>query len=400
MQKITSLVVALAALVALPALAGEHPVKEDGIFFKPGKGLVLESEDGLFRIRMKPRVQMLYTIEQEEQDAPQQLFQLRRARLAFTGHAFDPKSGFKFELSVSPRDVSTKGGPVVTRTPLLDYFVFFEHNRDASIRAGQYKIVYSRQRVWSSSNLQMVDRSPTQAEFNLDRDVGVTLYSKNLFGLDLFRYYAFIGQGDGRDLFQFSDFGLLYFLRAEYSPFGQFDDNKPVDFKRRRKPGLTVSAAYAFADGARRNRVNLGSAFADGGSADLHNATADVVLKWAGFSVLAEGHMRAAGSRDAGDAVDENGDPIEAELVRQGYGYFLQAGYLLPGLPLEVSTRYSNVSPFGESSLQPLNELGAGLSWYIQKHSVKVQTDLFRKWGAELDDGSEVAFRFQVEAGF
>ena len=124
------------------------------------------------------------------------------------------------------------------------------------------------------------------------------------------------------------------------------------------------------------------------------------MLKWAGFSIIAEGYARITGSRDPGDAVDADGEPIPPEDARQGFGGFVQGGYLLPGLPFEVSARYSNVTPFGESSLRPLNELGVGLSYYIHKHTWKVQTDLFRRWRGALDEGSSVAWRLQLESGF
>ena len=77
--------------------------------FKPGKGLVFTSTDGEFSLTTRLRAQMRYTLEQEAGELSHG-FQLRRARLMFSGHVFGKDNAFKFELAVSPKDIGLKGG--------------------------------------------------------------------------------------------------------------------------------------------------------------------------------------------------------------------------------------------------------------------------------------------------
>ena len=119
------------------------------------------------------RAQMLYTFEEAISDENEegewvQGFQIRRARLMFKGNVFGKNNGYKFELAVSPKDIGLKSSGTISKSPLLDWYFHFGQVRDLNVRLGQYKVPYSRQRVVSSGNLQMVDRSIANGEFNLD----------------------------------------------------------------------------------------------------------------------------------------------------------------------------------------------------------------------------------------
>ena len=142
---------------------------------------------------------------------------------------------------------------VLTHSPLLDGYVQSAHLRDLNVRAGQFKVPFNRQRVVSSGNLQMVDRSLAQGEFNLDRDIGATVFSNDLFGLGIFKYAAGLFIGEGRDAYQPSDLGMLYLGRVEAAPLAPFsgafkDSGKETDFTRRPLPQLSIGLAYAFLD--------------------------------------------------------------------------------------------------------------------------------------------------------
>lgn len=383
-------------------LMDAHPVDAEKIRFRPGKGLEIVSKDKLFALTARLRGQILYTIEHDnaaEEDAWQQSLQLRRARMQFTGHVFGKNNKYKVELAFSPRDSSFRNGPGTT--PLLDWYFDFEHLRDLSLRVGQYKVPYSRQRVVSSGDLQTVDRSIAQGEFNLDRDIGLDLRSKNLFGLDLLRYYAGVYMGVGRDSHALDSFDMTYLARLDVLPLGMFEDYSEGDFERSMKPRLSIGAAYAYMAGAPRNRGTQGSVPSDGGTTDLHNITADIVFKLAGLSVTGELHYRT-GTRELGDAtiVDDQGNEVPAarEDARNGVGWFLQGGYLLPRLPVDISARYGQIRPVGDdSSLGKRDELGVGAGWYMAEHPMKLQLDYFRLWeDGEIGDGVD-QIRLQLQ---
>lgn len=374
------------------------------VSFKRGKGIKIASGDNAFALYFRPRVQLRLAIARDGSDNDVTLaFMIRRARLAMTGHMFGEDLKFKAELAFSPNDVGIKNG-APTLSPLLDWYVHSAHFRDFNVRAGQYKVSYSRQRVVSSGNLQLVDRSLAQGEFNLDRDVGAEVFSKDVLGLKMFRYSAGIHIGEGRDAFVPGDLGLLYLARAEFLPLGWWsgtfkDDYKEVDLERRTRPQVSLGMAYGFLDEAKGNRGIKGSTPADGGTTDTHNVTADLMAKWYGFSLFAEGFGRY-GTRNPGTEKDENGDDIPIEVARNGIGASVQAGYLVPVVDLELAGRYSLVRPVLDSSLKGSDEVGLGFSYYFGGHSLKIQTDVSHRFSDYDLVGGRTEFRTQLQAAF
>lgn len=243
----------------------------------------------------------------------------------------------------------------------------------------------------------MVDRSIVNGMFNLDRDVGLDVRSRDLFGLGHFRYYLGVYIGQGRDAVGADDFGLMYIGRLEVLPFGMFDDYEEADFARSLTPRLSIGMAWAAIDRAHGNRGILGRRPADGGTTNTQHFTADFVFMYGGFSLSSEVHFRQ-GQRNAGTATDEAGAPIPVEAPLDGWGMMAQAGYLLPNLPIEIAARYGTVQPMGmQSPLRAQNELGIALSYYLARHPFKIQLDAFREWGDDFDTGT-TQIRLQLQA--
>ncbi len=374
------------------------------IHFEPGKGLDIKNGDGSFRLTTKLFGQVLYTMlyAAEAEDATQSL-QIRRARLMFSGNWFGEHNKFKVQLAFSPKDMQFKNGNP-TKSPVFDWILIFDHLRDLSIRLGQYRVPYSRQRRIPIAKLQLIDRAIANHEFNLDRDIGFDLHSKNLFGIDLLRYHAGVFIGEGRDAYAQTDLALLYSARIEILPLGIFKDYLGPDLERSRKPRLSIGAAYAFVDKAKGNKGIIGDAPTDGGTTDTHNLTADVMFKIAGVSLLGEVFYRQ-GRRDFGEAttIDDSGAEVPAplEAPRDGMGWLAQLGWVVPVIPLELSARYSQVHPTGdETSLTRSDELGGGINWWIFGPSMKLAADYFHIF-SDADIGAAVdQVRVQIQAGF
>jgi hypothetical protein len=386
-------------------LLAEHEADAARATFKPGTGLVISSKNGRFSLATRLRAQLLYTLEHDEQaDETTHGFQIRRARLQFKGHFFNEHNEFKTELALSPRDMAFEAG-TTHRTPILDWYFDFTYLRDLSVRVGQYKVPFSRQRVVSSGDLNLVDRSLANGEFNLDRDVGFELRSEDFLGLGRLRYYAGVYLGEGRDPFETSNFDMFYLGRVEVLPFGQFEDYEEADFERTLRPRVSLGAAYGFVDGGVGNRGNQGSAPSDGGTTDIHNVTADVMLKLAGFSLFADVYYRQ-GHRNFGDAVvlDDAGNEVPAprELARNGLGWSATAGYLVPRIPFEIAARYSQVVPLDapRSALSRGDEVGGGLSYYFAGHPLKLQLDVFGRFEDGNARNAEEVVRLQLQGAF
>jgi len=386
------------------ALLKPHPVDLSKASYKPGNGLEFKSEDGRFSLATRLRAQFRYTLAHDgEADETTHGMQIRRARLQFKGHFWNKHNKFKTELALSPRDMGlTDTG--ARRTPILDWYVDFTYLRDLSVRVGQYKLPYSRQRVVSSGDLQLVDRSLANSEFTLDRDVGLDLHSKDFLGLGLLRYNAGLYFGEGRDPSSTDTFEMLYIARVEVLPFGLFQDYKEADFERSLRPRMSLGLGYAFLDGAQRNRGVVGSVPTDGGTTDYHNATADLVFKIAGVSVFSDVFYRD-GARSFGDATEEDDTGIETpaaqESTRTGIGWSAQAGYLLPRTSFELAARYAQTRRTKSTSgVADRDEVGGGASYYFAGHPMKLQLDYFARTLEQTANTRSHEVRLQLQAAF
>lgn len=407
-----------------PDALGKHPIDNEKNSYKPGSGMHLESEDGDFALTTRLRAQMRQEILSETSGGDSELsqvFQIRRARLQFKGHAFNEHNKMKVELAFSPRDLGVENGQM-SNTPLLTWYFEFDYLRDLTVRMGQYKIPYSRQRVISSGDLQLVDRSLANDEFNEDRDIGLDLRSKDLFGLGGYlRYYAGVYMGEGRDFGDrnaTADFKLHYLGRVEVLPMGDFEDYEEADIERNLTPKLSLGGAYSFHHDAQRDRGVLGNRPDDGGVTNYHSFNVDYAFKWYGFSSTGELHWRK-GARAPGDAVIPDPSdptvlvPAPVNAARNGYGLHVQAGYLFPQTAFEIAARYSGVRGVGTrdpgdlsgdtdgfTSLGREDSVGGGLSYYFGSHSWKLQTDFFHSWRDGDHGESEDLFRLQLQLAY
>lgn len=385
-------------------IMADAAVDTEKVKFKAGKGLSFQSKDKRFAMQIRLRAQMLYTLLNDAGGGTTEHgLTIRRARLVFGGNFFGEHIKYKTEFGLSPRDMNFRDG-APSQSPIFDWYFEFDKLESLTFRVGQYKVPYSRQRVVSSGDLQMVDRSIANGEFNLDRDVGFDFRSKDFLGWGKLRYYAGVYLGEGRDPFETDDFKLFYLGRIEVLPLGLFEDYSEADFERSTKPKLSLGAAYAFVDGAKRNRGILGSTPSDGGTTDYHNVTADLVFKIAGFSATGEFFYRH-GQRDFGTATetDDMGNEVPAplEASRNGVGWFGQAAFLIPRTSLELASRYGQIRRLGSASGVPVeDELGGALSYYFARHPLKLQLDYFHLWADERLRQGRNQIRLQLQASF
>lgn len=357
---VTVLVVLLATCTApvVQAQSTSPPVVDVGL----GRGVTIRAVDDSASLNVRVRIQTRGTgIDNPRDTTPDTAETLiRRARLVFQGNASGPSLTYYVQLSFANLDNEAD-----LRLPLRDAYVTFSVRPGLSVRVGQMKVPFARQRVVSSSALQMVDRSIVVSELNLDRDVGVQLFSRRLFGTNRLGYAAGVFGGEGRNRLG-RHAGLLYTGRLEAWPLGAFDDLIEGDVNRDRRLRLAFGASLGLNQNTNRPRSTVGTPFLTG-EVDYTHAGADLVVKWRGASLTGEYMYR--GARQAAGGV----------LPRPGWGAFLQGGYMVSART-EVTARYSRVMPTrtADPTFQVGDEAGGGLSHYLHGHDLKVQGDFFR----------------------
>lgn len=343
-----------------------------------GKGATIRAKDGLAELNIRARIQLQGAYETNAEDPktglkelPDTDFLIRRLRLLLQGHALTKQLRYYFQFGFSFRDQEPD-----RLTPLRDARLEWSPVRDFNVWGGQMKVPFNRERVISSSALGMVDRSNVNAELNLDRDVGMMLTSKDLFGTrGILRYYAGVFGGDGRNR-NAGAHGLLWVGRVEVAPFGRFEDYSEVDFERSTKPKLSMGVATAYNENTFRTRSTHSETFKYG-AVDYRHACADMIFKIYGFSLQAEALYRRGDKAVVGTGTDSEGKPV-VEAPRNAWGFFVQSGMrVFRGLDLNV--RYGEVRPLDATNKRMVRdrEIGGAVSYYFQKHDLKLQLDYF-----------------------
>ena len=367
-----------------------------------GKGLLnFTAKDSSFSVKFAPRFQVRsvssWDHDGNQYGSPEHNFIVRRARLKFDGFAYSPKLKYKIELGLSNRDIS--GANDFNRnTPryILDAVIMWKFAKNWELWAGQTKLPGNVERVVSSANLQLIDRSLLNSRFNIDRDLGVQIRHKSKLGDKfLMREKLSISQGEGRNVTEGNEGGLQYTARVEFLPFGTFKskgDYSQSDLKREVKPKLMVGFTYNYNQDAVRERGFAGDYMMrmDGSLYETDQTTifADAMFKYNGFSFMGEFAKRTA---DDEIATELDGVTPTGDIVLTGNALNLQAGYLFKS-NYEIAARFTTVDYENITGSLPSEQYTLGLNKFIVGHKLKVQTDV----SYTTLDGNEDNITFRI----
>ena len=366
-----------------------------------GKGMInFIAKDSSFSVKFAPRFQTRYQsqweYDGEDYLLPEYNFLVRRARLKFDGFAFSPKLIYKIELGLSNRDIS--GASIYNRnTPryILDAVLKWKFYENFELWAGQTKLPGNIERVVSSGNLQLIDRSLLNSKFNIDRDIGIQLRHKTkLGGKWLSREKLSISQGEGRNITEGNIGGLQYTGRFELLPFGDFKskgDYSQSDLAREESVKAMFSFTYDYNKDAVKTRSNMGSYMTqfNGGlfETDITTVFIDGVIKYNGFALTGEYAKRNA---DTIEALEEDGKTKTGDVVGAGSAFNLQGSYLLKN-NVEMTFRYTSLDFDEVTRLSDQRQITYGISKYIVGHKLKVQADL--SFTNSNDQKDNISFR-------
>ena len=279
--------------------------------------------------------------------------------------------------------------------PLLDAWVSYTPWKQLKISAGQKQtFTNTRQMMMLDQGLAFGEHSLLDRSFSrTGRELGLFVESRLSLGKIGFDLGAAVTSGDGRNSFGSSSTdpdlgGLKYGGRATFYPLGFFTSGNEMvfnDFIREKSLKLAVGVAYSYNVGA-SNAVGEGhkdflmydkEGIAD--YPDYRKLSADLLLKWNGFSLLAE-YVNATGNDLNGLYIQDEGAKLKprqiANYLALGDGFNVQAGYLFPKLwALDVA--YSKVNPEWEetelSILRKSENVTFGVSKYFHNNTFKMQ---------------------------
>lgn len=340
-----------------PAVTGDRWYDNIKGILRDESALTWESSDGNYRLRTRLRGQFLADFVDDDGDDSLG-FSIRRARLAFDGHAFRP--WFKYVMQMD----------FARNMELRDLYFDFAYNEQFVPRVGQYKPAFNREELTSSGALQLVDRSELNREFTFGRDIGVSAYGT--FNR-MIRYQVGIFQGEGINArADRGDSKVLWTGRVNVSPFGN-DTGISVNFARNSSLalgfGIAGINASVDADG-RLSDSNLGGAgprIIDSGATggQVISFTGDINFKHPMFNL--EGEY-------IGRYIDLD-DAVFSSVYDQGFR--VQGGVFVVPDTIELAGRFVFIS-FDDDldGKDKLWEITPGINYYLSKdHRWKIQLD-------------------------
>ncbi len=356
------------------------------------KGFELRSRDGNFLIQIQPRVQIRYAYPRDQNPVthddftgdPQHVFKVNRARLKIGGHAYRPWLAYYFEYELAASN-------------LLDFRVMVERYQWLRLKAGQWKVHYNRERVISSGQQQMADRSLITRPFTIDRQQGLSLYGRLSGGgaADV-SYWASVFTGTGRGAGENDDQHLMWMGRLQWNVFGRVLAFTGSDIARREKPealialaGVTNRSPYT-----RFSQDGGGQleGFDDGqpGQYRVNQWMAETAFMYRGFSWQQEFHSKRIN------------DYVNATVTTL-IGNYAQVGYFpseaIPAVPrqLELAVRYAIHDPNTDVSNDLQQEFSFAANWFFRGHLNKLtaEASLFA-FGENVQD-MEDGWRFRLQ---
>ena len=343
-------------------------------------------DDFPFLMRVKGWSQIRYiSFSSEGPNPDENTFSLERLRLSLAGHAYSPNLQYFLQFDGnSDRSM---------QTIVLDSFVSYDLGRDlfgcdanqVGIRAGVWKVPFSRSREESARQLQFTERSVGDHFFDINRAIGVGLYGEMdafstpvVFETALTNGFRTAGvstrRGEGLD----RNFG--WSLRTHTDLFSEFGNDGEPDLSWHPAPALRLGSGIALArvdaegerEFSRQRVVNSGATLASllPPSVDAYDVdffTLDAQWKYRGFSLIAEYSWRYM--------TGFSGGSVPSLL---DHGLLLQTGYFVCPQKLELLFRWGpivgNSGTLGVTE-QSSNEIAAGFAWYFKGHNAKLGFD-------------------------
>ena len=365
---------------------------DDRLYWKDGK-TVFELKQAKVQLSTRLQLRYAYFDTDDPKIEDRGTFLVRRAKTKVEAETTNKEWRFQFQtnwvgagyLTASsltaavPPATNPTLSTTTRRGPELEYAeVWWQKYPLTKVWVGQGKVPFERQQLTSSGRQQFVDRWVGDALYAPGIDQGIRVEGQNQ--AKTFEYFlgAYNGIARNNNLNDNDDY--MYTGRVVWTPFGAYDlAEGALDYPD--TPKLAVGAAFL------DNTTGTGTS-----ALDIWRMGYEVAFKWHGFSAQ-------------GEYFDEEVEN-QSKVKSDNKGYYAQAGWLFPNKKFEVSARLENIerdTAFAVTNLgsvlKDFEARGIGLSYYLDKHTHKIQGDYFqyedKTSGLELDE-----FRVQLQVIF
>jgi phosphate-selective porin OprO and OprP len=298
-------------------------------------------------------------------------FRIRRAKMKFEGWFWKKTLTFDFQVNFAD-----------TASSLEDAALAWDVSgqKTFEVKVGQYKVPFGRQELTSSGSQQFVDRSIVSNEFNQGRDAGISLQGLLLEKKIEYRLGMF--NGNQRNKATNDNNKMQFDGRLTFQPWGDVKYSE-ADFESTDKPLLALGVQF-------ENNSRQGATIAS----DQERSTwgPEAVLKYKGFSLFSDAYFRT---------IETDADATKPEAIVAGKefdsdGFQVQAGMFFYKRNWEVAFRYATWDPDAGKDDNERVEIGGALSFYENKHALKVQAD-FRQIEDKARKAKDQELRVQTQ---
>jgi hypothetical protein len=308
--------------------------------------------------------------------------EINRARLKLGGHVFRPALTVYSEYDL-------------VGNYLLDLRTTYEFTDWLSVRVGQWKSPFNRERVDSSGSQQFVERSIVTPWFTVDRQQGIVASGRLAPGSRADTSYWFgwlTGAGRGGDA---SDAEGLWLARLQWNVNGRVLGFSQSAINRPAQPAGSVAiaavsgrsgfTAYSSAGGGQLPDFSEG----DTDRYRIEQLMVETAYHHGGFSWQQEIHWKQVEDTETGG---------NTRLV----GAYAQAGMFFSELydtfyePLELAVRVAAVDPDRGRPGASIRELTLGANWFFKGHRNKLTLDLSRVDRRDAPD-TEISNRVRLQ---
>ncbi len=314
----------------------------------------------------------------------------RRARLIFSGNAFDPN--LIYMISGDFGNQGNNSG----NFQILDTFIGYNFNPALKVKGGAMLVPFTYAEAYSSG-ISLPEFSTTSIAFDAVRTLGVSLYGDLI--KDQLTYEVQINDGSkanalGRPGDSTSGKGMLdnrmgYYARMEWAGNGSIgemhsesDDKESKDLiwllggavgyeeQNSQSSAFPASQSSLALIGLLTNTSPgfVGSQTVNGG---IYRATTDFHAKYMGFSFGAAGYMQYLNDElPAGSSTDSFRKLFHEDSIAE-YGYTVQAGYFLVPHKFEIVGRIGQLLTCGLPNT--MEEYTLGANYYLFGQNAKLQ---------------------------